>query len=651
LTLAFNQLLPIANLASNSYNVAIDNQFFIIDFDSTIVTVEALDELATIALNNSKDEEKITKKISDITKLGMEGYIDFPTSLKRRLALFKPNKKHVKELVSFLKKHITPSVERNLEFFRANASRIYVITGGFEEYVYPVVQSLGIKKSHVLANTFTYNNKGDITGFDRKNPMAKPMGKAICVKNLKLKGNICVIGDGITDYQIVERKAADKFFAFIEIVARKAVVAKADKVIRNFDELLHLFHLPRSQSYPKSKMKVLLLENIHKNAYEQFIKEGYQVETYPQSFEEEELIKKLQDVSVVGIGSRTQITRKVAENAKRLLAVARFGIGTNNIDLQACSENGIAVFNAPFSNTRSVVELVLGEIIMLYRRVFDKSEKLHRGIWDKSAKDCHELRGKKLGIIGYGNIGSQLSVLAEMIGMDVYFYDIVEKLALGKAKHCLTLKELLKTADVITLHVDGRKENTNLIDEKEFELMKHGVIFINTSRGHVVNVDSLAKYIKNGKVIGAALDVFPKEPKSNDELFSSVIQKLPNVILTPHIGGRSEEAQAHMGTFVPERIASFMNFGNTILSVNFPNITLPEHTNAHRFLHIHKNIPGMLAKINTSISEAHANILGQYLKTNETIGYVITDINKKYDKILTKKLREIPGTIRVRELY
>ncbi|HEX8932429.1 MAG TPA: phosphoglycerate dehydrogenase, partial [Patescibacteria group bacterium] len=353
----------------------------------------------------------------------------------------------------------------------------------------------------------------------------------------------------------------------------------------------------------------------------------------------------------VGISSRTYITKKVADNAPKLLAVGRFGIGVNNIDLQACNQNGIAVFNAPYSSTRSVVELALGEMMVLFRRVVEKNEKAQKGIWDKTDKNCHEIRGKKLGIIGYGNIGFQIGLLAEALGMEVYYYDVFEKLALGKAKAAASLAELLKTADVLTLHLDGRKENTNFIGEKEFKLMKDGVIIINTSRGHIIDIEALAKYVKNGKVLGAALDVFPKEPKSNSEPFSSILQGLPNVILTPHIAGRSEEAQEHMGGFVPEKIINFINTGSTVLSVNFPNILLPAQEKVHRIIHIHKNTPGVLAEINNVFAKHKINVEGQYLKTNESIGYVISDVNKATDEKLVKELKAIPQTIRVRILY
>lgn len=624
---------------------------FIIDFDSTIVTVESLDELARISLERKPNKEKIAKEISAITHAGMEGKIDFPTSLAKRFALFKPTNEDVTQAISFLKEHLTSSVRRNKAFFQKYHKQIYIISGGFRECILPVVKEFGITEDHILANTFTYDKNGIITGFDKTNPLAQVNGKVKAVASLKYKRKVCVIGDGITDYQIKEQGKADIFFAFMENVYRKGVAAKGDKIIKSFDELLYIYSLPRSQSYPTSKMKVLLLENISEEAVKKFQAEGYIVDTMKRSLSEEELLEKIQDVSILGIRSKTEITDKVIAKAKKLQAIGAFCIGTNQIALISAAQRGIAVFNAPYSNTRSVVEMVLGEIIMLYRKIFDRSVGMHQGKWDKSAVGSFEIRGKKLGIIGYGNIGTQLSVLAESMGMQVYFYDVLEKLALGNSKKCETLQELLTICDVITLHVDGSKTNKNLIGAKEFEQMKDGVLFLNLSRGHVVDIEALAQAITSGKVAGCAVDVFPKEPRSNAEPFESLLQGLPNVILTPHIGGSTEEAQKNIGEFVSDRLTKYINTGDTVLSVNFPSLSLPAQRDTHRFIHIHDNTPGVLAQINTIFAKKNVNIEGQYLKTNEQIGYVITDVEKTHDGDVGKLLREIKGTIRVRVLY
>ncbi len=404
-------------------------------------------------------------------------------------------------------------------------------------------------------------------------------------------------------------------------------------------------------SYPKSKMKVLFLENINKNAVKAFVDEGYPVVALKQALSEQELSEKIKDISILGIRSKTEVTEKILKNAQKLHAIGAFCIGTNQINLPLASQKGIAVFNAPYSNTRSVVEMVMGEIIFLYRQLFDKSAKAHKGVWDKSANGTHEVRGKTLGVVGYGNIGTQLSVLAETIGMKVLFYDIADKLSLGNARKCNSLEELLKASDVVSIHVDGSKRNTNLIGKDQFKIMKKNVIFINSSRGHVVDIESLANFLKSGKIRGAAIDVFPKEPKSNEEKFVSVLQGLPNVILTPHIGGSTEEAQKNIGGFVSSKLIEFINTGSTALSVNFPNLQPPDYPNAHRLIHIHKNVPGMLAQINTVLARENTNVEEQYLKTNEQIGYVISDINAKYKDTLVKELRNIPGTIKLRVLY
>ena len=404
-------------------------------------------------------------------------------------------------------------------------------------------------------------------------------------------------------------------------------------------------------SYPKEKINVLLLENVDEVARKTFVEEGYNVETISSSLNEKELIEKIKKVSIIGIRSKTILNKKILSNAKRLLVIGAFCIGTNQIDLDFTKKKGIIVFNAPYSNTRSVVEIVIGQIILLIRNIVEKNNQMHKGIWKKNSDNSYEIRNKVLGIIGYGNIGSQLSTIAESIGMKVIYYDKKEKLSLGNAKKYKSLNQLIKASNILSIHVDGKKENTNLIDKNEFNIMNKGTILINYSRGNVVNISELKKYILSGKIFGAAIDVFPKEPESNNQKFTSKLIGLPNTILTPHIGGSTKEAQKNIGTFVPNKIIDFINTGASSDSVNFPSLVLPELQNAHRFIHIHKNIPNIMLKINKILSEFKVNILGQYLKTNDKIGYVITDINKKYNKNVIKKLKNIKGTIKLRVLY
>ena len=397
-------------------------------------------------------------------------------------------------------------------------------------------------------------------------------------------------------------------------------------------------------------MKTLLLENVHPGAVAKLERWGAQVVTEKRSLDEDELISALESVSILGIRSRTCVSNRVLENARDLIAIGAYCIGTNQIDLKAASLAGVSVFNAPYSNTRSVAELVIAEIVFLIRRLHDKVVRAHQGAWAKSTENAREVRGKKLGIIGFGNIGSQVSILAEAMGMDVRYYDVVDKLCIGNATRLSTLQELLKVADVITIHVDGNPANVNLIDEEEFALMKDGVLLLNLSRGHVVNVDALARNIRSRKVAGAAIDVFPDEPKNGQEPFVSPLQGLPNVLLTPHIGGSTEEAQENIAEFVSEKLVDYVSTGSTFTSVNFPRINLPraDGSQTHRLLHVHHNVPGVLSQINGIFGKNNVNVISQYLRTNEQIGYAIADVDKEYKDSLFDDLQKVLHTIRVR---
>tara|TARA_B100002019_G_scaffold69130_1_gene59519 strand:+ start:19193 stop:20419 length:1227 start_codon:yes stop_codon:yes gene_type:complete len=407
----------------------------------------------------------------------------------------------------------------------------------------------------------------------------------------------------------------------------------------------------REFSYPKNKINVLLLEKVDKVAFDLFKEEGYNVESLDGSLDEKDLIKKIKNVSILGIRSKTIISDKVIKSANKLLAIGAFCIGTNQIKFESCNDSGIVIFNAPYSNTRSVVEIVIAQIINLMRKIVIKSNKMHSGVWRKDSLDSFEIRNKVIGIVGYGNIGSQLSVICEALGMKVLYYDILDKLSIGNAKKCKSLNELLKNSDIVSLHVDGKKSNTNLISDKEFSIMKEKSILVNYSRGNVVDIDSLIKNIKSKKLMGAALDVFPEEPSNNKEKFESKVKGIEEIILSPHIGGSTKEAQKNIGSYVPDKIIDFINSGNTSSSVNFPKLSLPEQSDSHRLIHIHKNEPGVMLEINKIISEYNINIKGQYLKTNEEIGYVITDIDSVYNKEVVKSLKNIPATIKLRVLY
>ena len=409
---------------------------------------------------------------------------------------------------------------------------------------------------------------------------------------------------------------------------------------------------PQKTSYPKDKIRILFLENISDAAVKNFRGHEYSnVEKITKALTEDDLIKEIKDVHILGIRSKTQITKKVLDAAKKLQAIGCFCIGVNQVDLKAATKNGVVVFNAPYSNTRSVAELVIGLSIMLIRRIPDKNKAAHEGTWMKDAKNSFELRGKTFGIIGYGNIGSQVSVLAEAMGMKVIFYDVETKLPLGNAEDAKSLKELLNRSDIVTLHVPETSQSKNLISKTNLKQFKKGAILINYARGEVVDLDALRKAILDGAIGGAAVDVFPVEPEKNGDRFQTPLQDLPNVILTPHIGGSTEEAQENIGEDVSAKLFNYLEKGITFGSHTVPALALPPQEGSHRILHIHNNVPGVLSEINTTLSKNNINILGQYLKTNDEIGYVVLDVDQQLSSKALQLLKEVKQTIKVRMLY
>lgn len=405
-------------------------------------------------------------------------------------------------------------------------------------------------------------------------------------------------------------------------------------------------------SLEKSKIRILLLEGVHQSALDTLTKAGYtNIEYHKGSLPEAELIEKVRDAHFIGIRSRTQLTAGVFAAADKLVAVGCFCIGTNQVDLDAAALNGVAVFNAPFSNTRSVAELVLAEAIVLLRGIPEKNAACHRGGWLKSAADSYEIRGKKLGIVGYGSIGTQLGVLAEGLGMNVQFYDIITKLPMGNATQVGSMNELLETSDVVTLHVPETASTKWMMGPGQFARMKAGSVFINAARGTVVDIDALAAALSEKKLLGAAIDVFPVEPRSNEDEFVSPLREFDNVLLTPHVGGSTQEAQFNIGIEVAEKLALYSDNGTSTSAVNFPEVALPAHPGAHRLLHIHQNIPGVMSEINRIFSENDINIIGQYLQTRDKIGYVVIDVAQDCSLKALDKVREVKGTMRARILF
>ena len=406
------------------------------------------------------------------------------------------------------------------------------------------------------------------------------------------------------------------------------------------------------QSLEKSKIKFLLLEGIHPSAVATLQQAGYSnIEEHPKALPNAQLKAAIADAHFVGLRSRTQLNQEVLAQARKLVAVGCFCIGTNQVDLEAATRRGVAVFNAPFSNTRSVAELVLAEAILLLRGVAEKNAAAHRGQWLKSASNAFEIRGKRLGIIGYGNIGMQLGVLAEGLGMQVQFFDVVNKLPLGNARQVPSLNQLLANSDVISLHVPETGSTRNLIGARQIEQMQPGAIVINASRGTVVDIDALAAGLESGHLGGAGIDVFPVEPRSNDDEFISPLRRYDNTFLTPHIGGSTVEAQENIGMEVAEKLARYSDNGTSTSSVNFPEVALPEHAGSHRLLHIHHNVPGVMSAINAVFSENNLNITAQFLQTNELLGYVVIDVDAEYSEMALNKLANIDGTVRSRVLF
>lgn len=408
----------------------------------------------------------------------------------------------------------------------------------------------------------------------------------------------------------------------------------------------------KNTSYPKENINILFLENISDVAVKHFQSNGYKnVKKLTGAISEDELVKVIKDVHLIGIRSKTKITSRVLEAAKKLQAIGCFCIGVNQVDLNKAKQNGVAVFNAPYSNTRSVAELVIGASIMLIRKIIDKDKAAHQGAWMKDSTGSHELRGKTIGIIGYGNIGSQISVLAESLGLKVIFYDVETKLPLGNATDVKSLKALLQQSDIVTLHVPETSLTKNMINKTNLKHFKKGAILLNYARGEVVELPALRKALLDGHLSGAAIDVFPVEPEKNGDTFTTVLQGLPNVLLTPHIGGSTLEAQSNIGEDVSNKLFNYLEKGVSTGSHSIPALSLPPQEGAHRILHIHKNVPGVLSQINTLLSENHINILGQYLKTNDTIGYVVLDIDKHLSKNAMELMRSVKETLKVRMLY
>ena len=624
---------------------------FLLDFDSTLVSAESLEIMAEECLAGDPEAEAKRVRIGEITRAAMEGSMDFGAALRARLALLELRREQLPAIVARLRQALSASFLANRAFLAANAERIHVLSGGFAELIVPVIAELGLRAEHVHANRLRFDAQGRLLGCDEAHPLAHAGGKVAMLRALDLPAPVVLVGDGWSDLEVAEAGLVQRFYVYTEHVRRTPVLARARHEAPNFDEVLFDLGLRGAHSYPKNRLKVLLLENIHASAVEAFTRAGYSVETVAGALDEAALCARIGEVAVLGLRSKTRLTAKALAHARRLLAVGAFCIGTNQIDLEAARARGIAVFNAPYSNTRSVVELAIAEIILLLRGLPAKLRQMDQGIWDKSVGPAREVRGKTLGIVGYGSIGMQLSVLAEAAGMRVIYHDLAERLALGTARRMPSLHALLAESDAVSVHVDGRAENRMLFGAAEFAAMRPGSVFVNLARGHVADLDALKAALDSGHLRGAALDVFPEEPARNGDAFTHPLRSDARLLLTPHIGGSTLEAQEDIGRYVGQRLIDYLDTGSTEGAVNVPALRLPPQASAHRLVHLHANQPGVLARINEALSAHGANILGQYLKTEGDVGYVISDVDRDYSPALLDAIRAVPHTLRFRVLY
>ncbi|MES2655646.1 MAG: HAD-IB family phosphatase [Bacteroidota bacterium] len=593
--------------------------WFIIDFDSTFTQVEAMEELAAISLKNDPEKESIIGQIKHLTDLAMEGKMPFNKSLKARITLLSAKKYHINMLVNKLRKKVSPSFIRNKAFFKEYQGRILIVSGGFKEFIAPVVKSFHINEDCIYANTFVYDSKNNIIGTDERNPLSQQGGKVKLLKELKLKGDVFAIGDGYTDYEMKASGQANFFFAFTENIARLSVLQKADYVAPSLDEILYKMKLPMALSYPKSRIKVVLLGKETFEAAHYFKLEGYQVAKFEQITNSAK--KELKQASII-VSSINQMI-DISECSK-LLCASVWGVHNEQFNLLNAQQMAIPIFHSPFANSRSAVELSLGFMLQLSRYANT------------------EIKGKKLGLIGYGNAGGLLSVLAQNLGMEVLFYDKRDRAPLGNAIAYKTMNDVLKRSDYIVL-MNSSNEGV-LLGEKELKHLHTNAMLINLSYDDSVDIKAVNKLLGSKKIAGFAMDCNHVETYKN-------IKATQQTIVTLNKRNATAETQQQIAGFISEKVIEYINTGNVGKNLNFPEIQLPALLNSHRFIHVHENKPGLLAKINAILALHKINISGQYLKTNETLGYVITDVVKQYNSEAINELKQIEGTLKFRIIY
>ncbi len=599
--------------------------FYIFDFDSTFTEVEAMEELAEISLANDPEKELLIEKIKQLTDMAMDGNMPFNKSLKARIALLSAKKYHIGMLVNRLRKRVSHSFVRNKKFFKEERENIYIVSGGFKEFIVPIVKPYFVDPSHVFANTFVYDNKNNIVGADEDNFLSQENGKVKLLKQLKLQGNVVVIGDGYTDYQIYEAGLAHKFFAYTENVSRAKVLERAEWIAPSLDEILYTEKLPMALSFPKTRLKAVLWGEETFLAEQALKAEGYKIEKLPIKSNKLILKQGIHDAHLLLFSEAADLS-KVSLKEIKLLTAGVWGEQVNAELGDKWAQSGVAIFGSEYAHTRSIAELALLLILQLNRNL------------------GAELQGKRLGIIGYGHSGSMISVMCEHLGMEVFYYDIDEKPALGNAKRVKLIPDLLKKCDTLVLSTGKRFGNEELIGAKELKQMHDGAILINLSYDITVDLKACQAALNSGKLAGFGMDFMNQNPVENN-------WKENNIVLSYQSRMATKQVQQNTANMLGERLIGFINSGNTKGSINFPALNLPALLQSHRFIHVHQNKAGVLAQINGILAQHKINITGQYLKTNDSIGYVITDVNKQYSEKVLDDLRAVPETIKFRVLY
>jgi D-3-phosphoglycerate dehydrogenase len=599
--------------------------YYIFDFDSTFTQVEAMEELAEISLANDPEKELLIEKIKQLTDLAMDGSMPFNKSLKARIALLSAKKYHISMLVNRLRKRVSHSFARNKKFFKEEQGNIYIVSGGFMEFIVPIVKPYFINADHVFANTFIYDTKNNIIGADEQNFLAQDSGKVKLVKQLKLQGNVVVIGDGYTDYQLFEAGLAHKFYAYTENIVRSKVIERAEWIALSLDEILYTEKLPMSLSFPKTRLKAVLWGEETLLAEQQLKAEGYKIVKLPNKCSKVLLNQELHDAHLL-LFSEFADLGKVNLKDSKLLTAGVWGEQASETISHKFAQSGVAIFGSEYAHTRSIAELALLLILQLNRNL------------------GAELQGRKLGIVGYGHSGSMLSVMGEHLGMEVFYYDVDDKPALGNAKRVKHITELLKKCDTVVLSTGKNFGNEVLIGSKELKQMQAGAVLINLSYDISVDLKACEEALKKGKLAGFGMDFMNNHPPTKN-------WNEGNVILSYQSRLATRQVQQNTASMLSERMIGFINSGNTKGSLNFPTLNLPALVQSHRFIHIHSNQAGVLAQINGILAKHKINISGQYLKTDKHIGYVITDVSKQYSNKVLQDLKAIPETIKFRVLY